>query len=154
MSYRIADEPRPTRLGQLAVRPFWPLFAVMLAGTWLSWPWFVVNAFAVGSPNRRRETLVAVLGVIGTAALIVGIIFVGRGLSEGQQTYLPLLLVGWKLGISYWLFFLQAETFELYEYFGGTVKNGMLGVALGFMLQSRVIEAASSLHPLLPALVR
>jgi len=43
--YRIADEPRPGALSQLAVNPLWPLLAVMLGGTWIAWPWFALNTF-------------------------------------------------------------------------------------------------------------
>ena len=50
--YRIIDEPAPTALERTIVNPTWPLFASMFAGSWLAFPWFVLNAFALG--GRRR----------------------------------------------------------------------------------------------------
>ena len=49
MSYTIPDEPRPSPWNHLVVRPNAPLLASMLCGAWLAWPWFVVNAIAMGA---------------------------------------------------------------------------------------------------------
>src|SRR5690606_15917739 len=48
MSYRIEDEPGSSALERAIVDPRWPLLASMFAGGWLAFPWFVVNAFALG----------------------------------------------------------------------------------------------------------
>ena len=61
--YRIADEPAPGSLAVVATSPLWPFIAVMLGGVWLSWTWFAVNSFAVGSPSRRREIIWIVAGL-------------------------------------------------------------------------------------------
>ena len=53
--YAIADEPEASRLAHLTVRPSMPLLALMLGGAWIAWPWFALNAYAMGSPTRRRE---------------------------------------------------------------------------------------------------
>ena len=58
MSYRIIDEPTPSRREALAVRPFWPLLAICLSGLVFGGGWMVFNAWVVGSATRRREALV------------------------------------------------------------------------------------------------
>ena len=52
-AYHIADEPAASPLSKYAVSPLWPMLAVMFGGAWLAWPWFAVNAFAIGSASRK-----------------------------------------------------------------------------------------------------
>lgn len=136
-SYRIADEPAPSGLSHLAVNPIWPLFAIMFGGAWLSWPWFVVNAWAMGSPSRRLEAGLAVLGFVGNVLItLLVLVLIGTGtLPEWTVPYLLILFSGWKLGISYWLFVRQGRTFGLFEYYGGKARNGLPVVAVGFLVR-------------------
>jgi hypothetical protein len=145
-AYRLADEPRPGTLAKLAVRPLWPLFAVMFAGPWLSWPWFVLNAFAVGSPTRGRELRLAVGGAIGSLVLVVGLALLVRQVAglAAWLSYLLTLVVIWQLGITYALYTLQARTFGIYEYYGGIVQNGLPVVFVGFILDGRLGPALSA----------
>jgi hypothetical protein len=140
--YRILDEPRPGALARLAVNPLWPLLAVMFGGTWISWPWFVVNAFAVGSPTRWRETALAAAGFAGTAALFVGLVLLdARGVfGASGLAYAGVGLVVWKLAVSYWLYVLQGRTFALFEYFHGAARNGVLVVFAGYFLSRRLFD--------------
>lgn len=142
MTYRIEDEPRPGALQAIAVRPLWPLLGVMLGGTWLAWPWFVVNGIAVGSPTLWREISWVVGGLLGAAGLIVGIFtLAGAGvLPEAGLSYAVISLVVWKLLVSYRLYMLQARTFELYEYFGGTVKNGLMIAVAALFVEPRLLD--------------
>lgn len=142
MTYRILDEPRPGGLAHLAVNPLWPLLAVMLGGVWLSWPWFVLNSFAVGSPTRFREFGLAVGGLFGSVAVLLTINWLRlEGVLDNVAfSYAVVALVVWKLLISYWLYILQARTFGLYEYFGGAVRNGALVAVLSIFLRPRVLE--------------
>lgn len=141
MTYRIEDEPRPGKLQTIAVRPLWPLLGVMLGGTWLAWPWFVLNAVAVGSPTLWREILWVAGGFVGAAGLIVGLFgLVGAGiLPEAGIPYAVIALVVWKLLVSYRVYMLQARTFELYEYFGGTVKNGLMVAVAALFLEPQLL---------------
>lgn len=136
-SYRIVDEPTPGPLSRLVVQPLWPLLALMLAGSWLGYPWFVVNAFAVGSPSRAKETFWAALGFVGSLALGVGLLaLAGTGvLPEPALPYAAVGIVAWRLGVGYVLYTLQSRSFHLYTYFGGPVRNGLwvLLVAVVFM---------------------
>lgn len=146
MTYRIEDEPRPGALEAAAVRPFWPLLGVMLGGTWLAWPWFVVNGVAVGSPTLWREVLWVVGGFAGTVGLILGMVFLDNAeiLSDAVIPYLPIVLVVWKLLVSYRVYMLQARTFELYEYFGGAVKSGLILVVAALFLEPRLLGLLQS----------
>ena len=136
-SYRLPDEPRPGALGQLVVHPMWPLLAVMFGGVWLSWPWFVFNAWALGSPTRVRETLTAVAGFVGSCVLFGALIMtsVALDLPDAALKYLFLALVIWKLGVSYLLAELQGRGFEVYAWYGGVARNGLfVAVAGGLVL--------------------
>lgn len=138
LAYRIADEPRPSGLAHLVVNPVWPLLAVMFGGVLLSWPWFLFNAQAVGSPTRRREALWVVGGLAGSVVILLCIIQVGELVGTLGTSYLLVGLTVWKLFVSYWLYILQSRSFHLYEHFGGRVRNGMLVVVLGFFVLEKI----------------
>ena len=132
--YRIADEPRPGALSHLVVHPLWPLLAFMLGGVWLSWPWFVFNGIALGSANRKRELLLAGLGLLGSFVIIFGLFALVASETVTGKLNVRFLLLGltvWKLAISYILYTLQESSFEIHEYYGGAVRNGLLIVLLG-----------------------
>lgn len=141
-TYELIDEPKPGALAKLAVRPIWPLLAVMLGGAWVSWPWFVLNGFAVGSPTRRRELLWALAGPAGCFALIVLLGILGsREIVTGLGLrYLSISIVVFKLYVTYMLFTLQSRSFSLYEYFGGEVRSGLLPLIAATLLRSRILE--------------
>lgn len=144
--YRILDEPRPGLHARLSVNPFWPFLAVMLGGVWLGWPWFLFNSFALGSATRAREVVAVVAGLAGSLALILlGAMLVMRDvLSPTQAAYAVTALVAWKVAVSYYLHIQQSRSFELYEYFGGESKNGMLVVIAGFLARGSVESALGS----------
>lgn len=141
--YRIVDEPVPGGLQRIAVNPMWPLFAFMFGGALLAWSWSGVNAYALGSPTRRRELGIILLGFAGTVALVIaaGLAAKAEVITRDHLPYVILGLVVWKLGISYWLYFLQSRTFELYQYFGGAVRNGVAGVIAAYFLRSAAVSA-------------
>jgi hypothetical protein len=140
--YRIADEPRAGLLAHLTVNPLWPLFAVMFGGAWLSWPWFVLNGWAMGSPTRVRETLFGLGAWVGSVLLLVALIIGGESLPEGGFKYLFLLHILYKLGVTYRLYVWQMRPFQLHEYYDGPVRNGVLVLVAGFLLGSSVVMPA------------
>lgn len=146
-SYRIPDEPVTSGLSTVAVQPFWPLLAIMFGGSWLSWPWFAVNAFATGSPTRGRELALVIGGFAGSVALSIGMIAAVQwgALSESAVPYAVIVLTVWKLVVSYVLYNLQSRSFHLFEHFGGTVRNGFT-VALigGYLLRQPILKAFAS----------
>jgi hypothetical protein len=150
-AYRLADEPRPSAVSNLAVNPFWPLLAVMLGGAWLSWPWFLVNSIAVGSPTRSREIVWILVGFVGAVVAIFGIYALrSQGIiSEAGLPYALLALTVWKLGVSYWLYVLQQRTFGIWEYYGGVARNGFLIAVLGMFLGRRLLQFMAEADPLL-----
>ena len=142
MAYRIQDEPSPGGAAHLAVNPVWPLLAVMFGGAGLSWPWFMLNGFALGSPTRRQELAWAIGGLVGSLLLVQGIDYLGSAGVIGQRgaPYAWLGLIVWKLAVSYWLYMLQARSFHLYEHFGGQVRNGALILILGYILTRQLLS--------------
>lgn len=141
-AYRIADEPAPGALANIAVNPLWPLVAVMFGGVWLSWSWFLLNGLAVGSPTRKREWAWIVAGLAVSAALLYGLFsLVDSGLIlEKYVKYAFLLVVVWKLGVTYVLFSLQSHSIELYEYYGGRLRNGAYVIIAAYLLSPGIMK--------------
>ena len=142
MSYVIPDEPRPGALGHLVVRPSAPLLASMLAGAWLAWPWFVLNAIALGSPTRRKEVGLVALAAAGTVALVVLTwLLIELGVIDSRTTAsLAVLAIStWKLAMAYWVCIVQSRTFHVYEYYGGAVRSAGAVLAAGFWLRPVVL---------------
>lgn len=152
-AYRIADEPAPGRLAGLAVNPFWPLLALMVAGFWLALPWFALNAAALGSATRRREWLWLGGGLLVTGALGAALV-AGVGLEVVPVRafrYLVVGLVALRLVVAYAVYTLQQPTFELYRHFGGAGRNGALVLVAAWLLRPERLlgEQASFLLRLL-----
>lgn len=139
--YRISDEPSPGELSNLVVNPMWPLFGVMFGGVWLSWPWYIFNSVAFGSPTRREEISWAIGGLVGAFLIVGGTLwFYNQGtVSPSLLPYLLLGLTIWKLGISYKLYMLQSRSFGIYEYYDGTVRNGVFIVLFAYLLGNRFV---------------
>jgi hypothetical protein len=154
-TYHIPDEPRPIALSRFAVQPFWPLFGAMFGGSWLSWPWFVFNGFAIGSPTRNKELLLALVGFAGNFILKIGfgVLLTAELLPEVLAPYLYLVILVWRLAISYWLYVLQSQSFGIYEYYGGTVQNGVFILVLGYFVGRSLIPTVTNALPLLKLVI-
>lgn len=141
MSYRIEDEPGPSALEQAIVDPKWPLLASMFAGGWLAFPWFVVNAFALGGKRRYADLGIAVAGLILNLALILSAsaLLAAMVLNEQSYPYVLIVTIAVRLCAFYVLFLRQATPFELFRHFGGTPRNGMLLVVAGALLRGQVL---------------
>lgn len=148
-AYRIADEPTPGGLSHLAVNPLWPFVSVMFGGIWLSWSWFLLNGIAVGSPTRKREWLWVGAGLAGSVLLIFGLLTLvdNKVIAKEYIKYAFLLVVVWKLGVSYVLFSLQSHSIELYEYYGGRLRNGAYVIVAAYFVSPGIMEG-------LPAVLR
>ena len=141
-TYKLPDEPGPSSLSKYAVAPFWPLLSVMVAGAWLAWPWFVFNAYALGSPTARREAAVAAFGFVATAGLaLLAILAFDRGWLTGELAARLCIvgIVSFKLAVSYYLHTLQSRTYAVFEYYEGTGRSGEVVVIAGFLLRSLVL---------------
>lgn len=138
VTYRIADEPSPARLARFAVNPIWPMLATMLAGSWLGTPWFVFNAFALGSATRRRELAWAVGSVLLAAAMVQGLFFAEQRelVPEVVLGYGAVLVTAVRLTGAYSTYGLQDASFELHRYFGGPVVNGAPLMIVGMLAPS------------------
>jgi len=141
--YRIADEPVPGPLAVVATNPLWPFIAVMLGGVWLSWGWFAINSFAVGSPSRRKEILWIITGLLVSAIMIFAILASAeRGIiAKAHIKYAMLTVTVWQLGVSYVLYMLQSRTIEIYEYFGGVLRNGFFFLVLAAFIGRPMVAA-------------
>lgn len=151
MVYRIVDEPTPSPLERLTVNPFWPLLASMLAGGWLSWPWFALNSAALGR-GRRFDADLAVLGLglALNAALVLGVHQIVQSGWVAHREYADLLPQAARLTVLYVLFLRQQRTFQLFEHFGGVGRSGLWVVMGGSVLRGAVL---THLPPLLRMLL-
>ncbi len=151
-AYVIADEPAPSPFQHLVVNPIWPLFAIMFGGAWLSLPWFAFNGFAMGSPTRRKEllTVVSTFSLAGVWYLL-SIAYLDGTDGHGRAAVQCVLLGGTaiKLGGAYWLHILQSRTFDLFQYFGGKPKNGVIVVIAAFWLSDGILAALRPLPDVL-----
>lgn len=135
VAYHIQDEPIGRRNRIPALDPFWPLVAMMFGGAWLGALAFAVNAWILRGPTRSREIALAIAILIGAPLILLLLSMIGAagGLPGSSPKYALLLIVAWKLGLAYWIFFLQQTSYALYEYFGGAAARGQ-GAALGAVL--------------------
>lgn len=149
--YQILDEPMPGPLAAYAVNPMWPLLAQMLGGTWLALPWYAFNGFALGSPTRVREAVLAGAGLLGGVAVSWGLIFLGDSFAvkAPEARYLLIVLVIFKLAVAYLLYIQQRRTFGLFEYYGGRVRNPLLVLVAAAILRPMILEKLQSLDELL-----
>jgi hypothetical protein len=149
VTYQIADEPTDSALRDHVVHPTMPLLAIMVAGAWLSWPWFAFNAIALGSPTRRKELALCGAAVVGTAVLgaIVIALFDAGLLPDGAPLRLAVLaVVTFKLSITYAIATVQERTFFVYEYYGGRVRSAGWILGGAYLLRGLVIGLID--HPL------
>lgn len=134
--YQIADEPSPGALSRFAVDPVYPFLAAMIGGLWIAWPWFVFNSLAVGSPTFRKELVWLASGLVGLLVLATALVSLSRaGIITGVGLdYARLALTVAKLGVVYAVHSFQSRTIEIYQYFGGELRNGFIViVALIFL---------------------
>jgi hypothetical protein len=141
--YAILDEPQPGGLAKYAVNPFWPLMAMMMTGTWLAGPWFIFNAFAIGSATRKSETWLIIGSVLSTAAFIalIAALAAAAPMPSGAAPYLRIVLAVIKLSFAYLVFMRQERSLALYEYYGGQVRSGALVLVAGFFARVYFVDA-------------
>lgn len=124
------------------VHPMWPLAALMFAGVWVAWPWFLLNEALMKSDDLHRQAKLVVIGLLGSTAFALVIMALLKvellGLREAR--YVMLLLVTWKLGIGYLLHARQVEGFSLWQYFGGQARNGAYVMIAAAMLAKPLFE--------------
>jgi hypothetical protein len=125
--YRIEDEPSSVGIPAIVVNPMWPLLAAMLAGSWLGLTWLAINSFALGSPRRYADLGLALAGFAGASIIAFGVIVAAeqQWLDHASVRYAMLAVVAWKLVLAYAIAMRQSPVLELYEYFGGQVRNGV-----------------------------
>lgn len=149
--YRIPDEPRTTGLVKYAVDPMWPLLATMLAGNGIGLLWFAFNTRALGSVSAAREYGYALLSPLACVAVFLAIAagVESRWLpNDASVEYAKLAYPAVKLTFAYLLYLSQARSAELLTHYGGTLRNGAIGLFACFLLSRNVIDGM-----LLPALL-
>jgi hypothetical protein len=117
---------------QPVVKPMWPLLAFMFGGVWLAWPWFLLNEYLMRSDDLQRQAKTVLVGLLGSIvfAFLVITLLEMEILELREARYAYLVMLTWKLGISYTLHSRQSQSFELWSYFGGLGRNGAM-VAIG-----------------------
>lgn len=153
MTYRVIDEPTPSALERITVNPVWPFFATMFAGAWLAWPWFVVNAFALGSSRRVSDLGIVLGGFVLTAAsvLVLGELLAREVLDEQSFAYAVLVPQALRVVLAYVLYLRQTSTFELFQHFGGVPRAGHWVVLAGAVLRGKLLSQVPGLWVLLVA---
>ena len=143
MTYQIADEPVDSALRDYVVRPSIPLLAIMVAGAWMSWPWFAFNAIAMGSPTRRKEIGLCAAAFAGTAVLAVlllELVDLGVIQPEGLSLRLAILaIVAFKLTMTYYISVVQERTFHVYQYYGGSVRNASIVLSIAYYIRPLIL---------------
>lgn len=141
-SYRVIDEPGPTALERIIVNPVWPLFAAMFGGSWLGYPWFVLNSMALGGRKRFVDLGIALGGwALSAAALLVIALLANRLLlDERTLVFVPLVPMAIRMVVMYWLYLRQETTYQLYLYFGGTARNALILVFVSGVLRVQVLS--------------
>jgi hypothetical protein len=142
--YLIADEPRPSKLSQHVVNPQWPMLAQMLAGSWLALPWFLFNSIALGSPNWKKDLGWILVSLIGSLLLLLAIEYaIDLKIITGIWAKMSFLaIVALRLWVAYSLFFSQSSVFELWQYYGGIEKNGLILLMLASFLIRPFIDSS------------
>jgi hypothetical protein len=135
-TYAIVDEPRTSRYVRWATQPYFPLLALVMGGAWAAWPWYAFNSVALGSRTRGRELGLVAVGFVGAViiAVALGALYHAGVLTRITLPYAQLVLVVWKIGLSYWLYELQSRPAALRQHYGGVLRNGaMVVVAAAFV---------------------
>ena len=135
-AYRLPDEPLPSGLAKYAVDPLWPLLACMLAGNGIGVVWFVFNGIAMGSPTRGRELTYVAISLLGSVLLLLslGMAKAGDWLDGSQLRYAALSIITLKIAMAYVLYLAQSRCFEIWEHYGGHVRNGMPVLVLSWLV--------------------
>jgi hypothetical protein len=126
-TYRIVDARRPSRVGHLAVNPYFPFLALMLGGAWIGWSWFVFNAVALGSYTRTREIAVCAAALVGVPALALGVgnLYSNGHIGDIAFPYCQFLVTVVKLAPGYFVNDWQGRAAQLKEGFDSPLRNGM-----------------------------
>lgn len=145
-TYTIIDEPRPGPIGHLVVSPIWPLFAIMFAGSWLSFPWFAFNSFSLNTSDKWKSLYIAIAAIVGSFLLtFLMVLFVGMEiLPQDLIRYGMLIITVWKLSMAYYLYLMQDRSFQIFKEYEGTIRNGIIIVFLGAFLGRKYILSLSS----------
>ena len=135
-AYRLPDEPLPSGLAKYAVDPLWPLLAFMLAGNGIGVVWFVFNSIAMGSPTRARELGYVATSLLGSVLLLLllGMARSNQWLDASQLRYAALSIITLKIAMAYVLYLAQSRCFEIWEHYGGQVRNGRPVLVLSWLL--------------------
>jgi hypothetical protein len=153
VAYRIQDEPTGGRSGPPALDPFWLLLAMMFGGAGLGATAFAVNAWLLRGPTWAREVGIAIAVLAGAPLILFGLLTLRADglLPDSLLKYAMLLIIAWKLGLAYWIFFLQQTSHALYQYFSGSEKPGRtasfgaLLVVGGGYFRPEIVKAFDSL---------
>lgn len=148
--YHLADEPLPTPLAKFAAHPIFPLLALMFGGAWLAWPWFALNAVAMGSPTRGKEA--RWLGAALLGSVVIALVVVWAAQQELMSAYgVRLSVLGlqvWKLAFAYRLQMLQDRTYELFVYYGAepvSTRPALAVLVLAGLVRSSLLDQVGSL---------
>ncbi len=130
--YRILDEPQPGAFARLVVNPFWVILTLMLGGGWIGWPWFVVNALALGSGHKLREIALVLASFAFAFSFTSGVLYAMFSdlIGVTHARYLMIAVPAAKMAFGFAVFRMQERSFALYEHFGGHDRRAAMVVLL------------------------
>lgn len=139
--YRVIDEPRPGALSHLCVNPYWVMLTLMLGGAWIGWPWFVLNALALGSATKIQEIALAATSFALNCGLVFGLSYglEANALTVTHARYLLIAVPAIKLGLAYFVFRMQERSHGLYVYFGGEDRRAVLVLMAGMFGRGAIL---------------
>jgi hypothetical protein len=141
-NYAIVDEPSPSALTRVAVSPLWIFLGAIFGGAGIGLLWFALNSVAIGSASKKHEFAYVALGLLGTPViyLLLGMLWERGVIGAGLEPYLHLVTTIFQLLVVYQVHLIQSRSFQLFELFGGVVRNGVLVVVALALLRPRLAE--------------
>jgi len=128
-SYQIIDEPKPSAYEYLIVDPVVILFASILVPLFIDLPfysrfwgpfaWGILNAFLLGSPTKKKEIFIAIVGVLFLASLFIGMGVLGHSNIELMNSLMPyfhIIIQAILFFALYLIIFYQTVPYSIHKY--------------------------------------
>ncbi|MBL4673900.1 MAG: hypothetical protein JKX81_16690 [Arenicella sp.] len=127
--YQIIDEPQPSLYSKLVIDPVAILFASLLIPIfielplygrfWMPLAWIVLNGWLLGSPTRKKETVIAIAGGLTLIIFYSAMVYLA-GVNVEMATlafpYYRILNQGALFFTLYMIVFYQSAPYAIHQY--------------------------------------